>query len=1236
MLAPMVMTARATAVELPLDNFGGWDKTFSGDGHFDLDLARGSDGVDEVRVDNLGRVVMSITYETPPRANGYDSGAPFGETGVVRLLPNGMPDATWGSGGVATLTHPEYPTWAANVVDIALNPLGGVDVMTYDAWVMRLDASGATVRSFGARGDGWVETRWPNAGNGINPSHGSFLRARPGGGVFVLGMGRPTNADDRPFLTALTADGELDPAFGDGGRILVPSTTTWERPFRSAGIAVRADGTAIVALSSERDPDELKAIRSDGVIDETFGVAGRVELPPTSTEVPMAMHASGEVTLVTQAGLARYRFDGAFDGGFGDEGLVAISPVPTTIQAQGESVVALRATLEDARTTATVVRRLEDGSADPSLGTDGRVDRVLPQWQTVAGFAAAPLGGPGPDLVIAGATNFYGRRDVALRGLSDDGTNSSGFGDDGEVQRDYSTWGRSSTNDVTPDGEGGFFLLFEADGTGVLHIDASGTLDPAFGDDGIQWIHDRPFALDAAPDGGVYLYVHRTPSYPDRQTVAVRRLNSSGAIDPAFNDGEALLLPASASEYTSAVQTLALLDGRVVFAMGQDATAFTPDGRLDPTAGPDGTFDLGTPWGVSTPHLTRRGAGFLAAHTTSTWTGDRYAVKVVMRAFATPGVVDASFGIAGTAEYDGLTLASSSAVIGVEQNAAGIYVATQSQLLRFLPNGTIDVAFKPITIGDYLNPARQFGIESTGRLLVNTYGATVRYGAGGGKDRSFGVAGVVGNSGFRVVVGDRLVSAGGYGISMHVRDGLARGGVPELTSANITLAEGVTKTVTFTLDRAPDSTSTNVAVKARIPGSTRRPRAYVPIQSGNLWFKEQAVSVEMLYPDDEVGERPSVIELLLSPERSSVLVRTPVVRVATTNNDPARQPSGMRLRHYLPFFLRPFVMPTQESIPTDDYFAGVNVAAGDIDGDGADEAITALRDHEKPWVSVTSFQGDQMYPTYFLAYDASFRGGVNVAAGDLQGDGAEEVVTAPSAGMSSVVKIFRYGTDAKLALKESFLAYPSAYKGGAVVGTADVDGDGRDEILTAPGAGAVPSVKIWKRGSDGVYRVTRTFLAYASTFRGGLTLAAADVDGDGKDEIVTGAGPGGAPHVRVFSARSTGVVPVAGFYAYSTDFTGGVVVSGGNVDADKPDEIVTVAGPGGGPHVRFHDIVGGVHRAGFGYMATQAQNYLDGATAVPLRSDYRTEDVNVLTGWGGRWRGAAEMTRATVHRLTYS
>jgi serralysin len=68
-----------------------------------------------------------------------------------------------------------------------------------------------------------------------------------------------------------------------------------------------------------------------------------------------------------------------------------------------------------------------------------------------------------------------------------------------------------------------------------------------------------------------------------------------------------------------------------------------------------------------------------------------------------------------------------------------------------------------------------------------------------------------------------------------------------------------------------------------------------------------------------------------------------------------------------------------------------------------------------------------------------------------------------------------------------------------------------------------------------------SFFAYDQSFSGGVRVAAVDVNGDGKADIVTGAGPGGGPHVKAFDGTNPGNV-LESFFAFDPGFLGGVFV----------------------------------------------------------------------------------------------
>ncbi len=231
-----------------------------------------------------------------------------------------------------------------------------------------------------------------------------------------------------------------------------------------------------------------------------------------------------------------------------------------------------------------------------------------------------------------------------------------------------------------------------------------------------------------------------------------------------------------------------------------------------------------------------------------------------------------------------------------------------------------------------------------------------------------------------------------------------------------------------------------------------------------------------------------------------------------------------------------------------------------------------------------------------------FAGPVTVATGDLNQDGVADVVVGAGPGGGPHVKAFDGRSGAEIA---SFFAYAPTFSGGVSVAV------GAGRIVTGAGAGGGPHV----RAFDPAGTEVASFYAYAESFTGGVRVAYGDVTGDGVADIVTGAASGGGPHVKAFDGRSG--AEVASFYAFDAGYTGGVFVAAGggriavgqatggsavkvfngtgtevasftayegftggarvaltDVTGDGLPDLVTGAGPGGGPHVQAFTLPG--------------------------------------------------------------
>jgi hypothetical protein len=245
---------------------------------------------------------------------------------------------------------------------------------------------------------------------------------------------------------------------------------------------------------------------------------------------------------------------------------------------------------------------------------------------------------------------------------------------------------------------------------------------------------------------------------------------------------------------------------------------------------------------------------------------------------------------------------------------------------------------------------------------------------------------------------------------------------------------------------------------------------------------------------------------------------------------------------------------------------GVRVAVADVNGDGVQDIICAAGPGGGPQVRVFDGTTGQAFAgtlgSFYAIQPGSFTGGIFVAAGDVNGDGCADIIVGADAGGGPQVTVFS-GKDG--AMLSAFNAFDPRFTGGVRVAAGDVNGDGKADIIAGMGAGNLPAVSI----TDGAtFRPLASFLAFAPAFRGGVSVAAVDVNGDGRADVITGAGPGGAPQVVVFDGRSLAMLD--SFYAFDARFTRGVRVAG-KQDSSGRARLVAAMGQGGNPQVAEFD-----------------------------------------------------------------
>jgi hypothetical protein len=216
------------------------------------------------------------------------------------------------------------------------------------------------------------------------------------------------------------------------------------------------------------------------------------------------------------------------------------------------------------------------------------------------------------------------------------------------------------------------------------------------------------------------------------------------------------------------------------------------------------------------------------------------------------------------------------------------------------------------------------------------------------------------------------------------------------------------------------------------------------------------------------------------------------------------------------------------------FLGGVRIATGDMNGDGIDEIIVAPGQGRAPEVRVFTQQGVELTQFRTMAYATSFKGGVDVTVGDVNGDGKNDIVTTPSSGRTEVRVFFNNFNSAQPLADpiantpdRQFFVFDKKFKGGADVIIADVGRflngatldattpDGKGEIVVGSGPGMRSTVQVFD--VTGTPTVVDTILPFTSKFKGGITLDAARVNNDAIPDLIVSAGNKGNSAIEIWS-----------------------------------------------------------------------------------------------------------------------
>lgn len=239
-----------------------------------------------------------------------------------------------------------------------------------------------------------------------------------------------------------------------------------------------------------------------------------------------------------------------------------------------------------------------------------------------------------------------------------------------------------------------------------------------------------------------------------------------------------------------------------------------------------------------------------------------------------------------------------------------------------------------------------------------------------------------------------------------------------------------------------------------------------------------------------------------------------------------------------------------------DFRGGVRLAMGDVDGDGEVEILTGAGPSGGPQVRIFDLDGN--VEGQFFAFEEGDRLGIFVAAGDVNGDGVDEILVTSDEGGTGQVRMFNRSGH----LKGAFFPLGRT-TAGVRLALGNIDSDPEDEIISTFASGGNGTVFI----HEGSGRYKGSFTAFDGTVIG-LHIASADTDGDGTEEIVTATADEYIPQVSVYN-QSGNLLQT--FFVFPLEYRGGVEIAAGDIDGNGLSELYVSPSKRGGPQVRIFD-----------------------------------------------------------------
>jgi hypothetical protein len=266
-------------------------------------------------------------------------------------------------------------------------------------------------------------------------------------------------------------------------------------------------------------------------------------------------------------------------------------------------------------------------------------------------------------------------------------------------------------------------------------------------------------------------------------------------------------------------------------------------------------------------------------------------------------------------------------------------------------------------------------------------------------------------------------------------------------------------------------------------------------------------------------------------------------------------------------------------VPFPGYAGVVRATIADFNGDGKADFAFATGSGVAGTIRIISGAtgSDMVGPTGIFS---GFSGGLFLAGGDANGDGTAELAVSADVGGGPRVTLFKV-QNGTLVDSLDFTAFTDpSFRGGTRVAMADMNHDGFDDLIVGAGVGGGPRVSIYDGSgllSGHLNKLVPDFFALDSSLRSGVFVTAADINGDGYADVIYSTGNTGGPRVRIVSgallmanpgADVANLPALADFFALNSADRNGIRLAAHDLDGDGKAELIVGSGAKNTPSLR--------------------------------------------------------------------